>query len=1391
MTASVSPCASVGYAVGQAVDNDTIVIGGGTFTSTGPISFATDLEFTGNSTASTILKAGFNTAASDAWIRVQDGGSLDVNNLTIDGDFPTHTLGQGIRYFGDAGGTIDSVAFKNIRLPSYLGFAVSTNKGGAPDPSTSNLNVNNSTFENIGRVGVLYKGSGTTGSFTNNTYTGKGVGDFLDYALDISAGATVTVSGNTIQDNLGVASSDGSTSAAFLITTFWGAGTSADFTNNQLTNNTTGIAIGFDGADTSTVTVSGNTFTGNGVAISTTQTGPIALGPNNFDDNGDNVEPPAAFTGQPTGDLYVANGGSDSGNFCTDSGTPCETIQHAVDVASVNGGDTVNVAAGTYPGQVLVGGKTLTILGQGDSTVVEAVASMATLPGTGGNPIKPIIGADTDAVLEIRDLKLDGKALGSSNSRFAGAGFREAGGKVDNVTIVDIREPFTGPGPPPQVSGNQQGLGIYGFATAGNHPLEVTNSRISGFQKGGIAAGSQFMPVDLTDSTITCGGTQDTMAQNAAQIGFGTSPASWAVTESEVSGNEFADCRYGGASPVAAAALLLYADGGAGDVLVTGNDFDASDYSLIQGIDSDSKATFSDNTIADAGNGPAFGAGLDLTETDAVVSGNSIEGGGDVGLDLNGLGSAAQLSGNSIVGFATGVQVGTGVHTATTSAINNRIAGNGVGLANLSDDAIVAENNWWGCNAGPASAPCDPITTPNAGTVDSNPWLVMEATAAPPAGTPLTVSDTVDIDTQILKNSDGDPITPPAVPAGTPVSYASSNGPVMSIAPASNPLDAAGLSDSTATADDPGDATVSTTIDGQTFNFAYTVDGGSTRFVSTTGNDNAGANNCLNVGSPCLTVAQALDKAGTGDTIQIEDGSYPEASLAVSKRVNIVGQSTAGTIVGPTAGSDIDTFVLGDDADSTSFSDLTVRSRSGGTSGGIRTNNGATSVDDIAINSVDFIGTSFNTGYGIYFTAPAVNWTIDDSNFEAFLGGIWTDDDVTVMSITGGTFFENRYALYSRRDMVAPTARGTFDGLTVTGSVIEKSATGVYFEGLSNSVFDGVQFKDAGQTIAPSPASTRGRGFQLNLKRGDYENITITDSRVTGSLNEGVSLQVRGYPGDATYRLNPATLDGFTVENSTIRNNTGPGFYYQNVNPAYNGPFPTPSDPVYDYLGIQNLSINDNRIVGNGTSLAPPIPPATGVSPETGLYAWDTVDAQNNWWGCNEGPLVGGPDCDTANATTPFPPLGDIDADPWLVLKADPTSATLPLDGTVDINASIDTDSDGNPAGPLATGPQVDYASDDTFVATVAPATDNLDASGLSSTTVSALDNGPVTIGTTVDNETVNNAFLVDGGPQTRYVETGGDDDGGANSCRDDLDPCATLQHAVDRADSGDTIDSR
>ncbi len=258
-------------AITNATAGDELNIVAGTFTEAGQIVIDKNLIIRGAGIASTILQTDQNTgtsADSRGWWLVNAGISLTLSDLTLDGS--GFLIWQGIRHIG-SGGSVDNVRFTNIKYnesgPTYQGTGIAI-FGSGP------VNVSNSIFDEIGRIGTHYFGASVSGSvYSNNTYTGKGAGDHLDYALDINNGAQITVSDNTITNNLGFASSDGSKSAGIIVGTFLGAGTMATITGNIITNNQCGIAVGFDASDASTVVANNNDVSNNVIAgISNTST---------------------------------------------------------------------------------------------------------------------------------------------------------------------------------------------------------------------------------------------------------------------------------------------------------------------------------------------------------------------------------------------------------------------------------------------------------------------------------------------------------------------------------------------------------------------------------------------------------------------------------------------------------------------------------------------------------------------------------------------------------------------------------------------------------------------------------------------------------------------------------------------------------------------------------------------------------------------------------------------------------------------------------------------------------------------------------------------------------------------------------------------------------------
>lgn len=248
------PFLTIQKAVGSASSGGTVHVAAGTYVETGQIVIEKNLSIVGADKTTTIIKPAQDTGSSGdarAWWLVKPGFTFNLSKTTLDGQ--GKNIYQAIRSWGN--GTIDDNDIQNIRYSKYLGMGVVV---------YGNMTVSNNTFTNIERLGVIAYGADCTHSvISGNTYTGKGAGDWLDYGIELGGGAQATIANNTITNNLGVAASDGSTSAGLLVTTYYGSGTTATITGNQITANTSGIAVGYDGSDTSTVVAHDNCISGN------------------------------------------------------------------------------------------------------------------------------------------------------------------------------------------------------------------------------------------------------------------------------------------------------------------------------------------------------------------------------------------------------------------------------------------------------------------------------------------------------------------------------------------------------------------------------------------------------------------------------------------------------------------------------------------------------------------------------------------------------------------------------------------------------------------------------------------------------------------------------------------------------------------------------------------------------------------------------------------------------------------------------------------------------------------------------------------------------------------------------------------------------------------------
>lgn len=376
---------SLQAAVSSASSDNALIMQEGVFVEGAQVNIIVNLSITGAGASSTFLKPGFNTSstsydasATGAFIHVNPGVSVSMSGIGIDGD------GQNVKHGIVCQGVLDiqDCEFKNISHSSiYSGRGISF-----WGDNTGNL-VKNCDFMNIGRIGIHVRGKALgvadnpNVTIENVTYTGKGVIDGLDYAVEFGGGGQGTVDNLTATNCLGEASSDNSTSAGVLITDYYGTGTQASVNNSTFTNNTSGISIGYASNDGSVVTLYKNDFSGNTYGVTA------------LDDLANTVDAEENYWGSTDPmDVFAAYSGLvDASPWCNAGFTDCTfefpaenvntsvaypTLQAAVDAASTN--DVIEITAGgTFDGIVLNTGESITLINSSGEEVIIRGASPA------------------------------------------------------------------------------------------------------------------------------------------------------------------------------------------------------------------------------------------------------------------------------------------------------------------------------------------------------------------------------------------------------------------------------------------------------------------------------------------------------------------------------------------------------------------------------------------------------------------------------------------------------------------------------------------------------------------------------------------------------------------------------------------------------------------------------------------------------------------------------------------------------------------------------------------------------------------------------------------------------------------------------------------------------
>lgn len=487
------------------------------------------------------------------------------------------------------------------------------------------------------------------------------------------------------------------------------------------------------------------------------------------------------------------------------------------------------------------------------------------------------------------------------------------------------------------------------------------------------------------------------------------------------------------------------------------------------------------------------------------------------------------------------------------------------------------------------------------------------------------------------------------------------------------------------------------------------------------------ANLTVGTGGTYSNIKDAYDAAADdGDTIVIANGTYTGSSnrgITISKNINITGQSQAGTII-DAQGADYIFYI--DEGYSVTISQLTLRNGNTTSSGGAIYNNGTLTINkctfenNTAPSTTDYIG----DGGAIYSKGDL---TVIDSIFSGnkarWAGGAIASSGT--LTVVNSTFTSNR----ARHGGAIHNYQGA---LTVTGSNF--SGNEVIFHGgaiynigaftLINSDFTDNTANDCGGAIYNYQST-------MTVKNCNFTNNNASSNSVGGGAiynNNVLDVQnckfinnTATYCGGAIY--NDLSSD-LAVTGSTFTGNTaewgGAIFNWHvctvngsifNSNYAYSGGGAICNDGTltatgcnfydntaggsgaaiysYTYGNPSYVNVKYSRFVGNTGAANTP----------NDIFQWssgevaNTLIAQYNWWGSNNGPATGRITGDSNN------PVSASMYDPWLVMNIEPAeSSTIYTGQTSKISVNVYTDSEGvdhsADAAQFFSGPEVTFTTD-------------------------------------------------------------------------------------------------
>ena len=489
------------------------------------------------------------------------------------------------------------------------------------------------------------------------------------------------------------------------------------------------------------------------------------------------------------------------------------------------------------------------------------------------------------------------------------------------------------------------------------------------------------------------------------------------------------------------------------------------------------------------------------------------------------------------------------------------------------------------------------------------------------------------------------------------------------------------------------------------------------------------------------TIQSAVNAAvGGTDDIRVCNGIYVE-QLDVNKQLTIDGDGAGTIIYAPdtlatkftTAGGTVPhkPVVYVHDVAGTTIQDLTVDGAGKGNANnrivGIAYHQAGGTVQDTRIEDVRNTPLD-GVQAGVAFHALADNGTDRTVNL----------DDSTLVR------FQKNGTVFSGPDLTVNATDNTVTGAGPVGVPLP-AQNGFQVSGDAGGTVDGNTISGIDYT----PKTVCSAGVLLS---GTAAGVTVSDNTVTGTFcalfsenSTGTQLTgnvVSGSDYAVTLFDNPATVNGNRITGTNAA--AAGGIYADQSAAAGNVTYTVNGNSVTGYSGAGSSGIAANDF---DTGDAQTVTMTAAFNRISGNAIGATADntaaltAENNWWGCNEGPNQ--PGCDTTATSAG----GTLDADPWLVLglAANPTSIQTG-GATSQLTASLTRNSNGNTVGAgFPNGVNVAFATSLGSVTTPGATNNGVATSTLTSGAAAGTANTQATL----DSETVTTPVTFTAPPST------------------------------------------